>query len=545
VALESGSLGKALRATMSVPAVFTPVEYNGQLLVDGGILDNLPVKEAKAMGADVVIAVNIMAPSQNSDDIGSLISQTLDTVTANNVTPSAALADILVEPSLVELGLYKWDAVDRYVAAGYQAAERQKGILLKYSLDDAEWKQYLQERQKRCLTNLLVPQGIEVLGTTAINKKTIEKCLQPYIGKPVNVERLEKDLTALMGSGLYQNLSYQFVRYNGEPVLAITVQEKNYGPPFISFSTQSGFEHDNNKIETAVRLTSFNDIGPGSEIRIDLGIGTEPKMLFEIYQPLRDSKWFLAPSIYGKKEKSSLFEAGDRVADYQISNYGIACDLGYAFNKFSEGRLGYRNGYQDTHVKVGSSLGADYDGSVQAVYLKWKSNSGNDAFFPRSGLNIDSSVDWYIKAPDDGSNDFGLIENKVRWNIPVGRNDSFFLSLAGGSSLQGDLPLPQQFKLGGLFRLGAYSSDEFRGDNYILDNIGFFKSIAKMPTGSNIYLGVWMENGGVYENWSDLKIKTDLSFGIISSTILGPVFLSASFGEDSNTAYYLGLGYLF
>jgi hypothetical protein len=83
---------------------------------------------------------------------------------------------------------------------------------------DVEWKQYLQERQKRCITNLPVPQGIEVLGTTAINKKTIEKCLQPYIGKPVNGARLEKDLTALMGSGLYQNLSYQFVRYNGEPV---------------------------------------------------------------------------------------------------------------------------------------------------------------------------------------------------------------------------------------------------------------------------------------------------------------------------------------
>jgi NTE family protein len=546
VALDSGSLEKALRATMSIPAVFPPVEYNGQLLVDGGVLNNLPVEAVKKMGADVVIAVNITAPTQTqNEDIGSVISRTIDTVTTSNAMTSALSANIVLEPSLAELGLLKWDAVERYMELGYQAAEKQKDILRKYSLDGPAWEQYLQARQKRCLTNTLTPSDIEVSGTTAYNEAVIKNKLQSYIGKPVHTDLLETDLTALMGSGLYDSLSYGFVLNNGKPVLAITAQERTNGPPFVSLHAQSFFDHYSTKMDFSARMTSLNDTGPGSEIRFDLGIGSEPNLFLELYQPLLNSKWFFAPSVYGKQEKQSLFQADTRVTDYEITDYGIDCDLGYAFNKFSEGRLGYVNEIQDTHLKIGEPLEADYDGRVQMAKLKWSFYSGDEAYFPRRGLKIDSNASWYFEAPDDDAREFGLIENKIKWNIPVGQNDSLFVSLAGGSSDRNDIPLPQQFKLGGFFRLSAYGLDEFHGDNYLLGTMGVLKCVAKLPPNNNIYLGIWMENGGVCENWSDLKTKTDFSAGLLTSTLLGPIFIAASYGENSNMVYYMGLGYLF
>jgi NTE family protein len=546
VTLDSGSLEKALRATMSIPAVFPPVEYNGQLLVDGGVLNNLPVEAVKKMGADVVIAVNITAPTQiQNEDIGSVISRTLNTVTTSNVMTSALSANIVLEPSLAELGLLKWNVVERYMELGYQAAEKQKDILRKYSLDGPAWEQYLQARHKRCLTNTLIPYDIEVSGATAYNQAAIKNKLQPYIGKPVNTDLLEKDLTALMGSGLYDSLSYGFVFNSGKPVLTITAQERTNGPPFISLHVQSFFDHDNTKLNFSSRMTSLNDTGPGSEIRFDLGIGSEPNLFLELYQPLLNSKWFFAPSVYGKQENRSLFQADTRVTDYQITDYGIACDLGYAVNKFSEVRLGYVNEFQDIHLKIGEPLGVDYDGRVQMAKLKWSFYCGDDTYFPRRGLRIDSNASWYFETPDDDAREFGLTENKIRWNIPVGQNDSIFVSLAGGSSSRNDIPLPQQFKLGGFFRLSAYGFDEFHGDNYVLGTIGFLKSVAKLPPNKNIYLGVWMEDGGVYENWSDLETKTDLSAGLLSSTLFGPIFIAASYGENSNMVYYMGLGYLF
>lgn len=273
VILEGGSLQKALRATMSLPGVFAPVEYNGKLLVDGGVLNNLPVKEVKKMGADVVIAVNTTSPTQKhiSEDIGSVISQTLDTVTSSNVKPSAAAADIVVEPELTELGLYKWDEVRRYMELGYQAAEKEKERLLKYSLAESAWRQYLQSRQNRSRTNIPAPCNIEILGASASNKAIIQKRLRSYTGKPIDTVRLEKDLTVLMGSGLYDSLSYEFEPSDAGPVLAVMVQEKNYGPPFINFNIQSAFDQDDSKINAATRITLLNSAGLGSEIRMVLG----------------------------------------------------------------------------------------------------------------------------------------------------------------------------------------------------------------------------------------------------------------------------------
>ncbi len=546
VALKSGSLVKALRATMSIPAAFAPVEYNGRLLVDGGILNNLPVGEVKAMGADVVIAVNILSPPQNhlSENIGTVISQTLDTVTGSNVKPSAAMANMVLEPELTELGLYKWDAVKRYVELGYQAADRQRDVLLKYSLDESSWRQYLQTRKNRFHTDLTVPHAIEIVGASTMNESAMQKHLRSYIGKPIHTGFLEKDLTEIMGSGLYESLSYEFEADEDGPVLVVTVQEKTYGPPFILSNIQVAFDQDQSKFFVGLRMSHMNVAGPGSEVRADFGIGTEPNLFLEFYKPVSDSQWFLATSVSGKRESKSLFDNGIRVTDYKITDYQLACDLGYAFNRFSEGRVGYIGGYQDAKLKIGDPLDADYDGPVRMLRLKWNYNSADDPIIPRRGLAIDSNTNWYFYAPES-SNQFGIAENKIRWHVPVGEHDSIFVSLSGGVSTHDDLPLPQQFKLGGLFRLGAYCSGELHGNNYLLGNIGFLKCISQTPTGKNVYFGVWMENGGVYENWSDLKIKNGLSMGLMSSTLLGPVFLSVSYGEDSNLAYYMGMGFLF
>jgi NTE family protein len=551
VVLENGSLKRALRATMSIPGVFTPVEYNGRLLVDGGVLNNVPVETVKKMGADVVIAVNIPpTPLKNNqpESIGSVISQTLDTVVANNANASLAMANVVLEPPLGELDHYQWNAVDRYAELGYQATDSQKKALLKYSLDEASWNQYLQERQKRCRLSMPIPQALEISGTTGINKAIIQKRLKTYIGRPVNKEFLEQDLTGLMGSGLYESLSYEYALRDGQVVLLITAQEKSYGPPFINLGIHSVFAVDSDddyKINVVARITSFNIAGPRSELRTDIGVGSELKLQSELYKPFSgNSNWFIAPAAYVKQVNNCLIESGKRITNYNVNNYGLGCDLGYTFNEFSEGRLGLMDGYQSTHVTLGEPLVTDFEGEIQRARFQWTFSSLDNAVLSLRGLNIDFDADWYFKAPDS-SNEFGLVENKIFWIYPVGRQKSIFTYLSGGFSYNGDLPLPQQFKLGGPFRLGAYSFDEFHGDNYLLGGIGFLKGVGKMPSGKNIYLGVWMENGGVFEKRSDLNLKSDLSVGLITTTIIGPVFASVSVGENSNTAYYIGVGYLF
>ena len=91
--------------------------------------------------------------------------------------------------------------------------------------------------------------------------------------------------------------------------------------------------------------------------------------------------------------------------------------------------------------------------------------------------------------------------------------------------------------------MGAYGFHEFHGDNYILGTVGLLKNLT--PFGANIYLGVWSEHGGIYGHGADLKLKNDLSVGVISPTILGPLFICASCKEDWESVYSIGLGHFF
>ena len=92
--------------------------------------------------------------------------------------------------------------------------------------------------------------------------------------------------------------------------------------------------------------------------------------------------------------------------------------------------------------------------------------------------------------------------------------------------------------------MGAYNIDELRGDNYLLGMIGIIKDFGK-PFGLNMYLATFLENGGVFENYSDIHCTKDLSVGLISSTLFGPLYLGTSFGEANQCRFSLLFGRFF
>jgi NTE family protein len=100
--------------------------------------------------------------------------------------------------------------------------------------------------------------------------------------------------------------------------------------------------------------------------------------------------------------------------------------------------------------------------------------------------------------------------------------------------------------LGGPFKIGTSNFDELRGNHYLLGNIGYLKSIGQFPlTGKNLYLGAWLEDGGVFDNWSEVRLDSDLSFGVLSPTVFGPVNIGFSFGKGAEPHYYIMLGRIF
>ena len=122
-----------------------------------------------------------------------------------------------------------------------------------------------------------------------------------------------------------------------------------------------------------------------------------------------------------------------------------------------------------------------------------------------------------------------------------------FLSGGAGTSFDGQPLPPQQFALGGPFRLGAYNTGERRGDHYVLATGGYLRRAGRLPDflGGPVYLGGSIDNGAAFDHWKDATLSSQVSAGLIVDTLLGPAFAAASVGFDGRWRAYFGIGRLF
>jgi NTE family protein len=544
--LKDGSLAEALRATMSIPVFFVPVERDGCVLVDGGLLNNVPADVAKQMGADFVIAVDCNESNDGKDlrRLDTLLFGLFNAVVVDNTSQALKPADVVIRPQADAVSHLDWKKAAVFITAGYQATAAQGAKLKKWALDEADWQAYLNRRAAHKRIGPLVPSAVEIRGTDEVNRNYIQSLLRPFVGQPVATEAFEKVLTEIMGSGFYESIRYEFQMRNSEPVLVVTVTEKPNGPPFINFALQGNTGGDRTEVNLRSRTTAFNVLGAASELRLDLTVGTTASVMAELYRPLFKSNWFGAAQLTWDKSKGSYFQDELRLSDFKVHRIGAEFDLGYTFNRYSELRLGYLIGNQELFTVVGQPL-TETDGAVQKVGLKWAYSKADGDPFLQKGLNAKLTADWYLKAPE-ADDPFTIAETSVKWIFPARNRDMYFTRLAAGGALQGTVPFVQQFTLGGSLRLGTYYYDELRGSNYWLGTLGYLKCIGKPFWGGNpLYVGVFWENGGVFDSWSDPRTDTDFSVGFIATTAAGVVYLGTSFGGRTNGRIDLTLGQQF
>src|SRR5208282_1095143 len=153
---RSGSLGLALRSTMSLPGIFTPVRTKDAIYADGGLINNIPVNVAKDMGADLTVAIHLaeapMLPNANLNTF-SVLGQSLSVMINANELQNMENADILVSVPVQKWGALSFDDADAIIKAGYDAAAAKSKVLLTLAVDDATWQKYLADRQSRVLGN--------------------------------------------------------------------------------------------------------------------------------------------------------------------------------------------------------------------------------------------------------------------------------------------------------------------------------------------------------------------------------------------------------
>ena len=558
VTLDKGSLSRSLRATMSVPGVFAPVEIDGRILSDGGLVNNIPTNVVKAMSADIVLVVNIetqLAGRESLQSILGVLAQTINIASADNSRRSLQQADMIIRPDLGTHSNTDFSQAKEIIELGYQGAQAKADLLKSLALSEDGWQQHLAARRTRELPESApVPEFLAVDGKNQDARQTIEEKLgDKYTNQPLTPQKqdeIAKDLSTLTGTGRFDALDYDIIDRDGKTGLLIrttTAGERPSKPTRleIGFDVNS-VESDNINFVFNARLTFF-DIGRyGSEWRNDVKLGSNTLLASEYYRPLARTRFFIAPRISYERRRINLFEGGTRVAEYVGANIQAGVDVGFAPNSRNEFRAGYTIGYESASRRIGDPLLANVEGGFNAASLRWNYDGLDKSQVPTRGLYSRNSLTHYFDSAD-AIGSFSQAETRSNIFFPVSRVNKRAIGFAfggGGLTFGGEAPLIRQFTLGGPFRLGAYGYEEFRSSNYIQGGAGFLYNPEIFPTflGGKAYVGAWYEGGSAFERIQKANYRQSLSGGAILETPLGPVFLGGSMNENGRGRFYFSFG---
>ena len=260
VELDRGSLATALRATMALPGIFAPIETNDRLLADGGLLNNVPADVTRAMGADVVIAVDVSAPLDPREALCSLVSVANQALGVMMVERTREVletyADYVITPELDDLSATGWREFEMIRAQGYAAADAVAGSLVPLSLAPSAWARHLEHRRRRRLSVPVQPVFVRVDGVDADTAADLGGTLASEVGGRLDPAGLERLLTTIAGAGRYGSLGYDVVREGGRTGLAVGVVEKPHGPPFLNLALELDNRADQPSLTFGTRLTA-------------------------------------------------------------------------------------------------------------------------------------------------------------------------------------------------------------------------------------------------------------------------------------------------
>jgi len=549
---EDGSLAQALRATMSIPGMFSPVHHGNDVYSDGGAVDNLPVDVARSMGAQVIISSYLNAGPVNQEGLGTLtgvVGRNVSIMVAANEINSLKNSDVVVSSDVSKFGTLDFPRNEEIIPLGYKAAELMAADLKKYALNDADWAAYIAQRQARRKTHVPVPQFIEVYGIGGTQQSDIHARFQKYVGKPIDPPEIENSIAELQGTGLYSTINYNIVERDGKTGLLIRPRNKTWGPPFMNLGVPI-LANDVNNVQLGIgaRATLFNLAGPGSELRIDGMLGQPASLSGELFKPLRaGARAFVAPHAYLSRQVNPYYVGSEQLEQYRENRNGLGLDLGYIFNARTELRVGEDVQWFNEHRTIGSDGQREFSLIPFVSRVRFQYFGQNDMMVPTSGNLVATNYNYFTKRPN-GAGGYSQMTGRLEHFIPVKSHDVIFAQAHGGTSFGASNLGLAGLTLGGPLRLSAYDRNELLGTDYFLGQVGYLHQIAQSNSvfANTIYAGGVYEIGKMYGgNAQTASTPNDFAAAIVVKTLLGPVTGGFSIGDKDHRKWYFSLGRIF
>jgi NTE family protein len=562
VLLDKGDLALAMRASISAPGLFAPVESQGLLLVDGGLAENLPIDVARGMHADILIVSDVSFPLQPRESLDSALTisnQMLAILVrkdADRQRATLSAADLLIEPKLGTASSTDFTAAGSTIAAGESAARDLLVRLDTLSVGDTAYRDYLTRRAARA-PGMPQIKFVRIDEKSKRYEKTIMAEMQPLVGKPLDPSAVGTRITDLYGLGNFETIDYSLVS-EGEGAdedsgLEIRARRKSWGPNYVRFglSLEDDFQ-GNSRYNAAARfiLTELNTLG--AELVTDVQFGSDQKIVSEFYQPLNAARsWFVAPSVRIEGKDLPIYTNNVETADFRNRELEGDLDVGTTIGNWGEIRVGYHRSNGATHDNYGDPALVQPQYNNGEFFFKFSYDRLDNVHFPRDGQTF--SVQWDANRVDLGG-DFAFDKVQADWLMARsdGRNTILLWTTAGVTDGNINSTALQDFySLGGFFNLSGLAPQSLLGPNYAITRAIYFRRISRGGEGLfevPVYIGMSLELGNTWQQRNDMNVgsaRKDGSVFVAFDTFLGPLYLGTGYDTAGYSAFSLFLGRTF
>ncbi|QWA27289.1 patatin-like phospholipase family protein [Pseudomonas sp. RC3H12] len=553
VIFRRGHLPQVIRASMSIPAVFAPVELDGRLLVDGGMTDNIPVDVVREMGVDLAIVVDIGTPLRNRKQLATVVdvlNQSITLMTRRNSEEQLASLrreDILVQPPLSAFGVTDFGRAQDMIDAGYRATRALDPRLAALRRPEGD-NNLAVARSPKQRTPIIT--AIKVENDSKVSDDVIRYYIRQPIGEPLDLGRLQTDMGTLYGLDYFDQVQYRVAHKGDEHTLVISARGRRGGTDYLRLGLNLSDDLRGDSafnLGASYRVNGINRLG--GEWLTRAQIGDDQELYSEFYQPLDvGSRYFIAPYLALGSQNVEAILDNDPVAEYRLERYGFGLNVGRQIGTYGEVRLGVGKAWGNAEVRIGDQDLPKVSFNEGFYELKYSFDTFDNVYFPHSGEDIGLTVRKYDKSLDSDQNYRQWLFNLDK-AISSGPNT---LVLGGryGRTLDDAEVVTSSFVFGGARQLSGFRQDSISGQNMSLLRMVYYRRLtprAYLPLDFPLYLGGSLERGRAWNNDNefDSGYINAASIFLGLETPLGPLNLSYGANDAHEKAVYLNLGHTF
>ncbi len=547
VVLDHGNLAAAIRASMSVPGAFAPVEIDDRILVDGGLVRNIGVDVARGLGAERLIVVNVGTPLLKRAEIDSVLTaaeQTLSILAEQNVAASLALLhpdDVLITPDLGTFGPANFAGGVNTIALAEEATRRAAEALAPLAVgaeEYAAWRSAHRRSRTPAHYDRIV---VDTSSLTRVPPASIRRLLG---GEP-DPHDADGVIATLLGTDDFESVAATVEQGPDGNTLVLRPVEKPWGPTYLHGGAvlESDFSSENDFTLTLdQRATWLTD--SGLEWRNRASVGRVDSLTSQLRQPLDPARrLFVAPEFEVEQTLRSVYENHDALGTFRTRRLRAGLDFGARLGNYGELTAGLEAGNDAVALTTGLPVVPDLRERMAAWRAALLIDRLDSLDFPRSGYLITANA--HLARPM-----LGGVESYNRLSFEAqqafgGAGTSVLVAARVQDASGGDLPLGEVFSLGGFQNLSGYARDQV-----LAERISFLRAVFRerlagfAPLLPAVYGGFSLEAADVARR-VDLSTPGKLYGGslfVSADSALGPLYLGTGFAARGFVSLYLYLG---